>query len=491
MMFSCAARRRARITRGFTLIELLVVIAIIAILAAILFPVFSKVREKANQNKCLNNQRQLAIGLMMYAQDNEETFPLPSEWVAAVNLSSDPKVFDCPTTSRDGGPGQPDYGMNAFLFDLNPRTGQISGAALGNLDDPTIIELTTDSKGVQTGLASTDADPERAAVIDQFSNPFPKSYTITGFGGTGDPRHSGGAICSYADGHVKLVSAVELGGNPSGYAIPRGSGRMYLDMSQVQDYDDAARRIYSIFRNTPYNYDDNGLTNGTISAPSGVPTNDAGIAGGTWNITGPGAMHLYGGGSAPYANFLGVGGTVSLMMEAEVSSDCIFTFGNINIRIESVPVPPVGNDERLAMQKAILFNAASGYVQGGSTKAWSGYAYADYTPFDWIDLPSTERGERTDIPSVSSIRLELKMVQGGYWPLWPTGRRWVYTAGGNPEGDFTAQCPIVGHTEWKLTGPNTHVSYSGPYILYGWAPNWSKYLDVYQGQLKIKKIMVN
>jgi len=54
-------------THGFTLIELLVVIAIIAILAAILFPVFSKAREKARQTQCINNQKQIATAVLMYA----------------------------------------------------------------------------------------------------------------------------------------------------------------------------------------------------------------------------------------------------------------------------------------------------------------------------------------------------------------------------------------------------------------------------------------
>ena len=61
--------------RGFTLIELLVVIAIIAILAAILFPVFARAREKARQTTCTSNLKQLALGLMMYAQDYDEKFP--------------------------------------------------------------------------------------------------------------------------------------------------------------------------------------------------------------------------------------------------------------------------------------------------------------------------------------------------------------------------------------------------------------------------------
>ncbi|MEJ5251070.1 MAG: DUF1559 domain-containing protein [Chthonomonadetes bacterium] len=60
---------------AFTLIELLVVIAIIAILAAILFPVFAQAREKARQTGCLSNLKQLALGVLMYTQDYDETFP--------------------------------------------------------------------------------------------------------------------------------------------------------------------------------------------------------------------------------------------------------------------------------------------------------------------------------------------------------------------------------------------------------------------------------
>src|SRR3984957_3114452 len=67
--------RTAHRRTGFTLIELLVVIAIIAILAAILFPVFAQAREKARQTTCTNNEKQISLAFLMYVQDFDEMFP--------------------------------------------------------------------------------------------------------------------------------------------------------------------------------------------------------------------------------------------------------------------------------------------------------------------------------------------------------------------------------------------------------------------------------
>ena len=74
---------------AFTLIELLVVIAIIAILAAILFPVFAQAREKARQASCLSNTKQIGLGVMMYVQDYDETYPCAAFWDSSKPFASD------------------------------------------------------------------------------------------------------------------------------------------------------------------------------------------------------------------------------------------------------------------------------------------------------------------------------------------------------------------------------------------------------------------
>jgi prepilin-type N-terminal cleavage/methylation domain-containing protein/prepilin-type processing-associated H-X9-DG protein len=141
---------------GFTLIELLVVIAIIAILAAILFPVFAKAREKARQASCLSNIKQQALGCLMYAQDYDEILPL-NIWTAAgawpqpshqrtyahliYPYVKNVQLFRCPSsgytgyTPGTGGTGDigpilqipyGDYGYN----------GWVSGRAMAQVDLP-------------------------------------------------------------------------------------------------------------------------------------------------------------------------------------------------------------------------------------------------------------------------------------------------------------------------------------------------------------------
>jgi prepilin-type N-terminal cleavage/methylation domain-containing protein/prepilin-type processing-associated H-X9-DG protein len=98
--------------KGFTLIELLVVIAIIAILAAILFPVFARARENARKASCLSNMKQLGLGIMQYTQDYDEKYPLgieESDWHTAWPKRVQPyvksiQVFMCPSDSVAGQP---------------------------------------------------------------------------------------------------------------------------------------------------------------------------------------------------------------------------------------------------------------------------------------------------------------------------------------------------------------------------------------------------
>ncbi len=170
--------------RGFTLIELLVVIAIIAILAAILFPVFAKAREKARQNSCLNNQRQIGIAIQMYVQDNEETF-MPntnkSAWSMLLAPYNEPQIYDCPTKTGKGKNTAPEYGFNGHLF----------GIALGDIQKPTEMLITADladagyNKNYAIALSSTVGTMLDSAI---------------------DPRHNKSFVMTTADGSTRIMT---------------------------------------------------------------------------------------------------------------------------------------------------------------------------------------------------------------------------------------------------------------------------------------------
>lgn len=149
--------------RGFTLIELLVVIAIIAILAAILFPVFSKAREKARQTACSSNQKQLATAIMLFTQEHDEQLPESNQWISQIGVPA--KVADCVDAPGKATLAKPDYSLNIML--QGKKVGEVA-------QDPTRIWLTGDGPGVVTVAADLQL------------------------------RHGGKVVASYLDGHVTL-----------------------------------------------------------------------------------------------------------------------------------------------------------------------------------------------------------------------------------------------------------------------------------------------
>lgn len=137
--------------RGFTLIELLVVVAIIAILAAILFPVFAKAREKARQISCASNMRQIGIALMMYLEDNDEVYP--EEHPHCLN----PAVGNAPAGDYDGGLETVDYGSPFQKIMPYVAGGTNSDGSLN--EQLFVCPDDSDPHGLKLGTACTSTAP--------------------------------------------------------------------------------------------------------------------------------------------------------------------------------------------------------------------------------------------------------------------------------------------------------------------------------------------
>lgn len=175
--------------RGFTLIELLVVIAIIAILAAILFPVFSKAREKARQAACTSNLKQQVLSVQIWTQENDET--LPPDAVSLFGALPAKSVI-CPTKGKTL--------ANGYVY-----TG-VAGKKLGELDNQENIICTADGKMVPGTIPGATYLPNLVYAKEDVDV----------------SRHGGRFLASMLDGHVELMKGADLvvGGNLLLYSIP-------------------------------------------------------------------------------------------------------------------------------------------------------------------------------------------------------------------------------------------------------------------------------
>jgi prepilin-type N-terminal cleavage/methylation domain-containing protein/prepilin-type processing-associated H-X9-DG protein len=210
---------REREPRAFTLIELLVVIAIIAILAAILFPVFARAREKARTSSCSSNIKQLTIGLLQYAQDYDERFPGYGSGAPGTMSSSPPnqgwsvvmqpytksiQLLQCPSDKfkHTVTTGRGDY--TDYFISGSPTTGQgvveqFSSVSLGEVTFPTNTILLGDGPS-DTSQGEGDADSVLNLAGLQASLTVPKCYQ----------RHQDGANYGFVDGHVKWLQITQI-----------------------------------------------------------------------------------------------------------------------------------------------------------------------------------------------------------------------------------------------------------------------------------------
>jgi len=242
--------------RGFTLIELLVVIAIIAILAAILFPVFAQARDKARGASCLSNTKQIGTAVQMYIQDYDETFPFSDNFGVVIPGSPVQGGYQYwgdaiyPYTKsgqasalagytggpRNYGPVQRCPSVNdwwtGYAYNINLGyypTGQLgqtstaaiyTGVKLASVLRPADLIVIMDNQPqyswLRNNLGRTDVNSQIIAyrwfptsdVKTCMTNyNWPDSAALAGIPGQGIPsaRHSGGVNTVYADGHSKWI----------------------------------------------------------------------------------------------------------------------------------------------------------------------------------------------------------------------------------------------------------------------------------------------
>ncbi len=208
--------------QGFTLIELLIVIAIIAILAAILFPVFQAAREKARQSACCSNLKQIGLAAMQYVSDYDENYPPAATtqlatWFGWTYLTyaytKSTQIYVCPNVVDPGsstffGVTFPEsstkasYAINSNVIQ-NYNGSSPTPVIMSRIVSPALLPMVMDSaaayndgSGVQVYLAINSGVKQAAAQTTQ-SNP-------------DQARHSQGDNVAFADGHVKFMTQVQM-----------------------------------------------------------------------------------------------------------------------------------------------------------------------------------------------------------------------------------------------------------------------------------------
>lgn len=193
--------------KGFTLIELLVVIAIIAILAAILFPVFARAREKARQTSCLSNAKQMGLAYAMYAQDFDDRGPCYDyvaggtwrmSWDALLyNYVKNEQVFVCPTfaTRKESG-----------CYMRTPM-GWLPICGYGFNHDVRLRSMSDIVKPAETIVicdSNCKVNPHDGRINFE-GEPYPNTYYHNGV----IRSHNGGANFTFCDGHAKWMNSLK------------------------------------------------------------------------------------------------------------------------------------------------------------------------------------------------------------------------------------------------------------------------------------------